>query len=68
MAVYAAAIVLSVTLQIPIYLTIILIGAVAMIYELFGGIHVDIISDTIQMMVIMLKIVSDHIHTFLVNR
>jgi len=53
-AVYAAAIVLSVTLQIPIYITIILIGAVALIYELFGGIHVDIISDTIQMMVILL--------------
>jgi len=53
-AVYAAAIVLSVTLQIPVYITIILIGAVALIYELFGGIHVDIISDTIQMIVILL--------------
>ncbi len=52
-AIYAAAIVLSVTLQIPIYLTIILIGAVALIYELFGGIQVDIISDSIQMMVIL---------------
>jgi SSS family solute:Na+ symporter len=53
-AVYAAAIVLSVTLKIPLFITIILIGAVALIYELFGGIHVDIISDTIQMIVILL--------------
>ena len=53
-AVYAAAIVLAVTLEIPISLTIILIGAVALIYELFGGIHVDIISDTIQMVVILI--------------
>jgi SSS family transporter len=55
-AVYAAAIVLAVTLQIPLALTIILIGAVALIYELFGGIHVDIVSDTIQMIVIFLGI------------
>lgn len=53
-AVYAAAIVLAVTLQIPIYITIILIGAVALIYELFGGIYMDIISDTIQMLVILI--------------
>jgi len=56
-AVYAAAIVLSVALQIPIWITIVLIGVVAMIYELFGGIHVDIISDTIQMIVILVGIV-----------
>jgi len=52
-AVYAAAIVLSVALRIPIALTILLIGAVAVVYELFGGIHVDIVSDTIQMIVIL---------------
>ena len=52
-AVYAAAIVLSVILQVPLALTILLIGAVAVVYELFGGIHVDIISDTIQMIVIV---------------
>ncbi len=52
-AVYAAAIVLSVVLQVPLAMTILLIGAVAVIYELFGGIHVDIISDTIQMIVIL---------------
>ncbi|MFQ6108958.1 MAG: sodium:solute symporter [Candidatus Aminicenantales bacterium] len=51
--VYAAAIVLSVVLQISLALTILLIGVVAVIYELFGGIHVDIVSDTIQMIVIM---------------
>ncbi|UCC40571.1 MAG: sodium:solute symporter [Candidatus Aminicenantes bacterium] len=54
--VYAAAIVLSVTVQIPLTVTILLIGAVAVVYELFGGIHVDIISDTIQMIVILLGI------------
>lgn len=56
-AVYAAAIVLSVTIQTPLSLTILLIGAVALIYELMGGIHVDIVSDTIQMGVILLGIV-----------
>ena len=55
--VYAAAIVLSVVLRIPLWSTIMLIGAVAMIYELFGGIHVDILSDTIQMIVILAGIV-----------
>lgn len=55
--VYAAAVVLSVTLQIPLFLTILLIGVVAVIYELFGGIHVDIISDTIQMIIIMVGII-----------
>ena len=54
--VYAAAIVVSVVLQIPLWITILMIGAVAMIYELFGGIHIDIISDTIQMIVIILGI------------
>ena len=51
--IYAAAIVLSVVLQIPLTLTILLIGAVAVVYELFGGIHVDFVSDTIQMIVIL---------------
>jgi SSS family transporter len=55
--VYAAAIVLSVVLNIPLWITILLIGAVAMIYELFGGIHVDILSDTIQMIVILAGII-----------
>lgn len=52
-AIYAAALVLSVMLQAPIGFTILLIGAVAVVYELFGGIHVDIVSDTIQMIVII---------------
>ena len=55
--VYAAAIVLSVVLQIPQFFTILLIGLVAVIYELFGGIHVDIVSDTIQMIVILAGII-----------
>lgn len=57
-AVYAAAIVLSVALQISIWITIVLIGAVAMIYEVFGGIHVDIVSDTIQMIIILAGIIA----------
>lgn len=57
-AVYAAALVLSVALQISIWITIVLIGAVAMVYELFGGIHVDIISDTIQMIIILAGIIA----------
>ncbi|MFB0566832.1 MAG: sodium:solute symporter [Candidatus Aminicenantaceae bacterium] len=55
--VYAAAIVLSVVLHISLWITIVLIGAAAMVYELFGGIHVDIISDTIQMIIILAGIV-----------
>jgi len=46
-----------VTIQIPLTVTILLIGAVAVVYELFGGIHVDIVSDTIQMIVILLGII-----------
>ena len=56
-AIYAAAIVLSVTLRIPLTSTILLIGAVALVYELLGGIHVDIVSDTIQMGIILFGIV-----------
>jgi SSS family solute:Na+ symporter len=50
--VYAAAIVVSVTTGIPLWTTILLIGFVAMLYELLGGIHVDIVSDTIQMIIL----------------
>ncbi|MFP4082519.1 MAG: sodium:solute symporter [Candidatus Aminicenantes bacterium] len=56
-AIYAAAIVLSVAVRVPLGLTIFLIGAVAVVYELFGGIHVDIVSDTIQMVVILIGII-----------
>lgn len=55
--VYAAAIIPSVVLNLPLFLTIFLIGMVAVIYELFGGIHMDIISDTIQMLFILAGIV-----------
>jgi SSS family solute:Na+ symporter len=54
--VYAAAIVVSVTTSIPLWVTILLIGFVAMLYELLGGIHVDILSDTIQMIILFLGI------------
>jgi len=55
--IYAAALVLAVALQIPLAVTIFLIGAVAVVYELFGGIHIDIVSDTIQMIVIIAGII-----------
>ncbi len=55
--IYAAALVLAVVLQLPLAATIFLIGAVAIIYELFGGIHIDIVSDTIQMIVILAGII-----------
>ncbi|MFO7769439.1 MAG: sodium:solute symporter [bacterium] len=54
--IYAAAIVVSVTAGIPLWLTIVLTGAVAMVYELFGGIHIDILSDTIQMIILLFGI------------
>jgi SSS family solute:Na+ symporter len=54
--IYAAAIVVAVSTGIPLWSTIILIGAVALVYELFGGIQIDIISDTIQMVVLFIGI------------
>ena len=54
--VYAAAIVIAVTTSIPLWLTILLVGVVALVYELFGGIHIDILSDTIQMVVLFIGI------------
>lgn len=54
--IYAAAIVVAVSTSIPLWVTIILIGVVAIVYELFGGIHIDILSDTIQMIVLFLGI------------
>jgi SSS family transporter len=57
-ATYAAAIVLSATLSQPLWLTICLVGVVALAYELMGGIHVDIMSDAIQMMVLLAGILA----------
>ncbi len=54
--VYAGAIVVSATLGLPQGITILVIGCVALVYELFGGIHVDIVSDTIQMGVLLVGI------------
>ncbi len=54
--IYAAAIVVAVSTEIPLWLTIILIGVVALVYELFGGIHIDILSDAIQMCVLLVGI------------
>ncbi len=55
--VYAASLVIAVTTGLPLSLTILLVGVVALVYELFGGIHVDILSDTIQMIVLLVGIV-----------
>ena len=57
-ATYAAAIVLSASLSQPLWLTICLVGVVALAYELLGGIHVDIMSDTVQMMVLVAGILA----------
>jgi SSS family solute:Na+ symporter len=54
--IYAAAIVVAVSTSIPLWVTIVLIGVVAIVYELFGGIHIDILSDTIQMIVLFVGI------------
>jgi len=57
-AIYAAAIVVAVSTGIPLWVTIVLIGVVALIYEFFGGIQIDIISDTIQMVVLFVGILT----------
>ncbi len=51
--VYAAAIVIAVTTGIPLWLTILLVGVVALVYELLVGIHIVILSDMIQMVVLV---------------
>ncbi len=55
--VYAGAIVVSVTLGLPLGSTILAIGCTALVYEFFGGIQVDIVSDTIQMGILVVGIV-----------
>lgn len=48
-AVYACAIVLSVTMAAPLWATILLIGIVTLVYDTIGGIKVVVYSDVIQM-------------------
>lgn len=52
-ALYAAAIVLSVCIGLPLYLTILFVGLATIIYDVAGGIRAVIISDVIQMVVLV---------------
>jgi SSS family solute:Na+ symporter len=54
--VYASAIVLSVCLQLELWLTILVIGVVTLIYDTIGGIKAVVYSDVIQMLVLVLGI------------
>jgi SSS family solute:Na+ symporter len=51
--VYASAIVLSVCLGIPLWLTIVIIGVVTVIYDSIGGITAVVYSDVIQMVILI---------------
>lgn len=55
--IYAAAIVVSVILNVPLILTVIIIGAVALIYDFMGGIKAVIYSDVIQMAILFLGVI-----------
>jgi SSS family transporter len=55
--IYAAAIVVSVILNVPLILTVIIIGTVALIYDFMGGIKAVIYSDVIQMAILFLGII-----------
>ena len=57
MGIYAAAIVLTVCLGIPIWATILLIGVVTIIYDTIGGMAAVVYSDVIQMGVLLVGIV-----------
>ena len=55
-AIYAIGIVLSAILKVPLVPTIVLIGAVTIIYDVWGGIRAVIYSDLIQMGVLTLGV------------
>ena len=54
--IYAAAIVIAVTTGIPLWMTIVLTGVVAVVYDIFGGIRMVILSDSIQMLILLIGI------------
>lgn len=56
MGIYAASIVLTVCLQLPIWATILLIGVVTIIYDTIGGMAAVVYSDVIQMVVLLIGI------------
>ena len=51
--VYASAIVLSVCLETPLWLTILIIGVVTIIYDTLGGMTAVVYSDVIQMVILL---------------
>lgn len=51
--VYASAVVLSVCLNVPIWVCIIIIGAVTVVYDTLGGMAAVVYSDVIQMVVLL---------------
>ena len=55
-AIYAIGIVLSAILNVPLYPTIIIIGTVTIIYDVWGGIRAVVYSDLVQMGVLTLGI------------
>ena len=52
-AIYAAAIVLCVMLGIKMWQTILIIGAVTLVYDFLGGMKIVILSDVIQMIILL---------------
>ena len=56
MGIYAAAIVLTVCLGIPIWSTILIIGVVTIIYDTIGGMAAVVYSDVIQMIVLVIGV------------
>lgn len=56
--VYASAIVLSVGLNIPLWLTILLIGAVTILYDTLGGMAAVVYSDVLQMAILLVGVIT----------
>lgn len=57
-ALYAAAIVLSVCLGLSLYVTILIVGIATLIYDVAGGIRAVIISDVVQMFVLVFGVLA----------
>lgn len=55
-AIYAIELVLSAILKVPLFPTIVLIGTVTIVYDVWGGIRAVIYSDLIQMGILTLGI------------
>ena len=54
---YASAIILTVVLDIPMWMTILLMGVVTIIYDTIGGMKAVVYSDVIQILILVLGIV-----------